>query len=118
MEESIFNIEPQDIKVPNLIHTYNYNFLEQFNYNINHSVYYQLINSMEVFKLKNLYHYLYLRIFKINKLFPEINNLPKIKKNITEEELNQLFYNYIDNNDTKSIIIMNGIQLYFFPKII
>ena len=118
MEESIFNIEPQDIKVPKCIHTYNYNFLDQFNYNINHSIYYQLINSMEHFKLKKLYNYLYLRTFKINKQFPEVNYLPKVKKNINEEELNQLFYNYIDNDDIKSIIIMNGIQLFFFPKII
>ena len=76
-----------------------------------------------LFKLKNVYNFIYLRTYKINRMSEGyIDILPKKDGRISGEEINTLFNNYIkhENEKTKyihAIIIMNGIQLYFFPSI-
>ena len=102
-----------------------YNFLKflKVDYDINDINYYDLLNSLDTFKLKNLYRFLYLRTHKINKeTNGTIVNLKKKDGKISGEELNEYLNNYINPSETgfiliNAIIIMNGIQLYFFPNI-
>jgi len=106
--ESIYNIHPCSIKELKEKNSYNYDFLSnEYAY-----VYYNLINSLDDFKIKNLYRFLYLRILKINKKFNNIDLLP-LKKEIVNSEFNEIMKEYIDSSFLKDIIIINGIQLYF-----
>lgn len=116
---SVFNIEPDKIKVRGINNYFKYNFLNYIDRNINIEKYYDLLNSLETFKLKNVYNFIYLRTHKLNlKTNGKIEKLDKID-NISCEELDRNLTNYI-NSDSKlvnSIIIMNSIQLYFYPII-
>ena len=78
-------------------------------------VYYDILNNLEDFKLKNIYNFIYKRI---NYLDNQNNNLPKlnIKDNINSIILNNYLNDYINNNKAKGVIIMNLIQLYFHPN--
>lgn len=117
---SVFNIEPDKIKVKDKNNNFKYNFLDFIDINIYIEKYYDLLNSLDTFKLKNIYNFMYLRTHKLNlKTNGKIEKLEKIDNNITCEQLNRTLTNYI-NSDYKlvnSIIIMNSIQLYFYPRI-
>ena len=121
---SVLNIEPNNIVIKEIKEDIIYNFLESLNgeYHIDINKYYDILNTSNIFKLKNIYQFLYLRIYKIIRKGYTIDPLPKKNKKISGEELNQYLYDYINQNDgvnrlINSIIIMNGIQLYFFPHI-
>ena len=114
--ESVFNINPDNIKVLPLKNHFNYTFLDAET-DINIKPYYDLINSYEDYKIKNIYNFLFLRSLKINRKFNEINEMILNKGDISSETLNDLLNNYINNDILKAIIVMNGIQLYFYPKI-
>lgn len=90
----------------------NYNFLNYINIS-NKDVYYDILNNIEDFKLKNIYNYIYKRIFFLEKNI----NIPKlnIQENITPLLLNKYLNDYINNDIVKSIIIMNSIQQYYYP---
>ena len=115
---SVFNMEPNNIKEPYKVSDYRYTFLDNSmsKYNIKYSVYYKLINSLETFKLLNIYQFIYIRLFKLNRKFDSVDMILK-KERITPEEFDIIMNKYIHNDLLKSIIIMNSIQLYFFPKI-
>tara|TARA_B100000575_G_C23131304_1_gene656283 strand:- start:1079 stop:1447 length:369 start_codon:yes stop_codon:yes gene_type:complete len=117
---SVFNIEPDKIKVKDKNNNFKYNFLDFIDINIYIEKYYDLLNSLDTFKLKNIYNFMYLRTHKLHlKTNGKIEKLEKIDNNITCEQLNRTLTNYI-NSDYKlvnSIIIMNSIQLYFYPRI-
>lgn len=117
---SVFNIEPDKIKVRGVNNNFKYNFLDFIDRNIYIEKYYDLLNSLDTFKLKNVYNFIYLRTHKLHqKTNGKIEKLEKIDNNITNEELDRTLTNYI-NSDYKlvnSIIIMNSIQLYFYPRI-
>ena len=115
--ESVFNINPDNIKVLSLKNHFNYTFLDVIEVDINIKPYYDLINSYEDYKIKNIYNFLFLRSLKMNKEFNEINEMILNKGDISSETLNDLLNNYINNDILKAIIVMNGIQLYFYPKI-
>ena len=106
--ESVYNIHPLTIKSLKTKEDYNYDFLS----NEYKHVYYNLINSLDKFKLKNLYRFLYLRICKINKKFNQIDLIP-VKKEITPEDFNKTMKFFINSSLLKEIIIINGIQIYF-----
>ena len=57
---SVFNIEPNNLTIKDVISDYNFNFLDPIkeDYNINYEKYYQLLNSMLDFKMKNIYHFI------------------------------------------------------------
>ena len=116
----VFNIEPEKIKVKDINNNFKYNFLDFIDINICIEKYYDLLNSLDTFKLKNIYNFMYLRTHKLHlKTNEKIEKLEKIDNNITCEKLNRTLTNYI-NSDYKlvnSIIIMNSIQLYFYPRI-
>ena len=107
--ESVYNIHPLKFKYLREIDHYNYDFLK----NEYSSSYYNLLNSLEDYKLLNIYRFLYLRILKINREYNEIQLLPLVKKKITCEEFNNIMNNFINHNIIKEIIILNSIQVYF-----
>tara|TARA_Y100001936_G_C16032983_1_gene646761 strand:+ start:436 stop:798 length:363 start_codon:yes stop_codon:yes gene_type:complete len=117
MKESVLNIEPNELIIKEKREETVYNFLDflKNSYNIDINKYYDILNSIDEFKVKNVYNYLYFRIQKICRV-SNINNLKKIDGRISGEELNNGLNEYIKSK-LHAIIIMNGIQLYFYPNI-
>jgi hypothetical protein len=77
-------------------------------------VYYDILNNLEDFKLKNLYNFIYKRINyfdKQNNILPILN----IKDDINPTNLNNYLNDYINESKTNGVIIMNLIQLYLHP---
>ena len=63
--ESVYNIHPLKIKPLIEKNNFNYDFLSnEYAY-----VYYNLINSLEDYKFKNLYRFLYLKLLKMSYLY-------------------------------------------------
>ena len=123
---SVLNIEPDHLIIRSIIkEDIRYDFLKflKDKYNIKDIHYYNLLNSLDTFKLKNIYRYLYLRTYKISgKINGKMIPLKKKEGKISGEELNEYLNKHINPTGTEpilihSIIIMNGIQLYFFPQI-
>ena len=111
--ESVFNIEPNELNVRDKINDFRYNFLDTIDICNNYKeIYYDIINSYSTFKIKNIYNFIYLRIYKLNKLFDEIDLIEKYTGKITPEVFNTQLKNYINGNIIKAIIIMNSIQIY------
>ena len=110
MEISVFNIHPNEIIIPKIINTIQYSFLDHLD-TINIEPYYSLLNTIEDFRIKNVYHFLYLRSILINKKFP---SFPTMNKNY--EDFNETLKEYINNDLAKTIVIINGIQQYFIPR--
>ena len=96
------------------------NFNNEYNF-LNHikidkrEVYYDILNNLEDYKLKNIYNFIYNRIDYLDN---NNNNLPKlnIKDNIYPIIFNDNLNNYIKNDIVKGIIIMNLIQIYYYPN--
>ena len=101
------------------IHTINdHNFTFLDNIDIKVSNYYNIVNSYEEYKIKNLYKFLYDRILLLNKHY-NITLMKKIhiSKKMSYNNFNDLLLNYIDNDNILSIIIINSIQQYYYPLI-
>tara|TARA_B100001059_G_C17814607_1_gene574357 strand:+ start:1020 stop:1358 length:339 start_codon:yes stop_codon:yes gene_type:complete len=100
----------------NTIHDYNFTFLD--NINIKTLDYYNIINSYEEFKIKNIYKYLYDRILLLNKYY-DIKLMKKIhiSDKISYNNFNDLLSTYIGNDKMLSIIIINSLQQYYHPSI-
>ena len=113
MENSVFNIDPDNIKSRKQIHNYNYTFLNDI-LTINVQKYYQLISSIELFKIKNVYNFLFLRSLKLYDDFSTRRMKPH-KYIQTHKEFNQELLEYIQKEKIYLIIIMNGIQQFFIP---
>ena len=116
---SVFKIHPQElkkkllyinyIKIDNLKKSYNFLDVIHSNYDIDISVYYEVIDMIEEFKLKNLLYFMNLRLLKINKKIDyDLNNL-------NHNEINEILKNFVDNDIVLSIIIMNLIGHYIYP---
>ena len=115
---SIFNIDPNNVKLKNIHHQNNYhdyNFLNHLKKTIKVTFYYDLLKSINSFKLNSLYQFLFLRIIKINKKFNEIDLLTCDFKITDSIKLNEILNEYINNDILKSILIINSIQQYFIP---
>ena len=120
MTESVLNIEPNEFIIKEQKEEMVYNFLDflKNSYNIDINKYYDILNSIDEFKIKNVYTYLYLRIQKISRMSNNyITNLKKIDGRVSGEELNNSLNEYIKSKKLQAIIIMNGIQSYFYPNI-
>ena len=111
IHESVFNIEPENLIIPNLKSDFNYDFLDFLT--IDPKNYYYLLNSYDEFKLKNIYQFLYLRSLKINRKYQKIEKMNHNKDFIKPKDLNNLLNNYIQKDILKSIFIINSIQLYY-----
>jgi len=112
--ESHLNINPENINDPNKKYEYNYDFLNGI-FTIDITPYYSLIRSRELYKLKNLYNYIYLRLLKINLKYSRI---PKIKNNKyikCPKEFNMILRKYINKDKLRAVIIMNSIQQFYIP---
>lgn len=115
MDNNALNILPEEIKERVRKYNYKYTFLDDiYGINININKYYQLILSDDLFQLKNLYNYLFLRSLKLNKKFftREMDHNKYIN---SSEEFNKELINYIQKEKVYAIIIINGIQQYFIP---
>ena len=109
--ESVFNIEPTELNVRRIIHDYQYDFFHTIDIS-NKEIYYDIINSYSTFKIKNIYNFIYLRIYKLNKLFDKVDLIERYNGKITPEIFNNQLKDYINDNIIKAIIIMNSIQIY------
>tara|TARA_B110000495_G_C23012793_1_gene599281 strand:+ start:1663 stop:2010 length:348 start_codon:yes stop_codon:yes gene_type:complete len=112
---SVFNIEPHHLIVKetnnrNIRNDYEYDFLN--NEKFQSFPYYGIINTYDNYKLINIYHSIFLRLFKIHKIYPEIKLMNKIENKITPEEFNKSLKEYINGNLISMIIIANAIQIY------
>ena len=114
---SVFKLHPEDLK-KKMIYLYNlddnlkihFTFLDKIKekYDINVLIYYSIIDSIEEFKLKNIFYFINLRLKNIGE---------KIHYNIVDRSnINDIFNNYINDSDVKSIMIMNFIQQYIYPQ--
>ena len=106
---SIFFTEPSHVNV-NSHNNYQYNFLSSEKFSSSH--FYDIINSHETYKLKNIYYFIYLRLFKINKSHPEINKLLKNEGCIDEYTFNKLIKDFIGGDELYKIIVANAILIY------
>lgn len=99
----------------NSTNDYNFNFLDNIEVDI--SYYYNIINSYEEFKLKNIYKFIYNRILKLSELY-DIKKMKNLKnRRISFFKFNQLLNEYIDNDKILSIIIINSISQYYNPDL-
>mgnify|MGYP001437495804 CR=1 FL=1 len=111
--ESVFNIHPDELQKKydylKIIKNKNFDFLDiiKEKYNVNVSIYYNIINSTEEFKLKNIFYFINLRLQKINL---SINY-----ENVSYGNINEIFNNFIKKDIVKSIMIMNLLQGYIHP---
>jgi hypothetical protein len=106
------NIDTNKYQSIKKINSYNYTFLNNLsNNNVNINIFYDILNSYEIYKLKNIYNFLYKRIFKLDI---ENINYKNTLNNINSDELDSLLSDYIDT-DIKLIVIMNSIQQYYHP---
>ena len=116
---SVFKIHPQElrkkllyinyIRTDNLKHSYNFLDIIHSKYDININIYYQVIDAIEEFKLKNLFYFMNLRLSKINKKIDyDLNYL-------NHNKINEILNNFIENDIILSIIIMNLIGHYIYP---
>ena len=115
MSVSVFRMHPDDLykkmKYLNYLKENNQlNFLDfvKSKYNINIEVYYDIINGIDEYKLKNLIYFFNLRLFKIDKKIDYTNNEALLS-------FNDKIKNFINNDIVNSIIIMNMIQHYIYP---
>ena len=113
MDTLVLNILPSEIHSKKIIGEYKFDFLEGASRT--NEKYYGLLLSLHTFKLGNIYNFLFLRLLKINHMFPKIRKM-KINKYIKSyDEFNQELNEYINQETLYAIIIMNGIQQYFIP---
>ena len=117
MNRFALNIDTKQLeKKVSYINNFNneYNFLNYIEIDKKY-IYYNIFNNLEDFKLKNIYNFIYKRI---NYLDNQNNTLPKlnIKDDINPTNLNNYLNDYINENKTKGVIIMNLIQLYLHPN--
>ena len=109
--ESVFNIEPENIQIRDKIQDRQYNFLDSIDLQYK-EIYYKIVSSIIDYKLKNLYRFIYLRLYSINKKYPIVNVIENVKTHISPEEFNHIIDSFINGNKRNAIIIMNSIQLY------
>jgi hypothetical protein len=96
---------------------YNFNFLN-IECGLNLKIFLYILNNYEEFKFKNIYNFIYNRIYKLSLIY-NIDNLEKINiyDYLSHEHFDQLLSNYIDNNRFKLILILNSIQQYSYPLV-
>ena len=113
--ESVFIIDINDIVINVKNHNFEYTFLDLLSEKIYIEKIYDLLKSIDEFKLKNLYYFIYLKLININKNYNEIKLLDKNNNYLTGTKFNNMISNYI-KKEFDCIILINLIILYFFPK--
>ena len=115
MNKYALNIDTKQLKKKiSYINNFNnkYTFLDHMDLD-NISIYYDILNNIEEYKLKNIYNFIYKRINYLDKN----NNLIflNIKDNINSNNFNIYLNDYINKDIIKSIFIINSIQQYYYP---
>ena len=92
---------------------FNFTFLDNYKEYFNIKVYYNIYNSLDNTKIKNLYNFIYIKSYLIkNKL--NLNNF-ELKKQIIDkpEKLDEIFNKFNHDNDiSKIIFIINSTLRY------
>ena len=105
------------------INNYNYNCFDCLEEYLDIRIYYNLLNSIEGYRSKNIWNHLILRWNNMRlELLPDGNfdksiynkkyNFMKI--NMTCEKLNDELKSFIDNDLMKGLFVINCIQNYFY----
>lgn len=96
-----------------------YNCFNILNEHININKYYDILNKLELYQINNLLNFIYIKwkkmLILINDNFKNNNykNI-SIQKNIIKiYELNNVFNNFINNDKSLAIFIINCIHLFF-----
>lgn len=106
-----------------LINNYEFNFLELLNDYSHIFIYYNLINTLEFYQLKNIWNFIVLKWNNMNRelyddkkfIKSSYNNKYKfIHDNISFTKLNSLLSSFIDNDLVKSLFVINSLQNYFY----
>ena len=112
---SVFRMHPNDLQKKMIYLNYlnkdkNFDFLDIIlkKYDINICIYYEIISGIEEFKLKNILRFFNSRLLKIDEKINYENKL-------SYGEFNEIIKDYINNDISKCIIIMNLIQHYIYP---
>lgn len=112
---SVFRMHPNELQKKMFYLNYlnkdkNFDFLNVIleKYDINIGIYYEIISGIEEFKLKNILRFFNSRLLKIDE---KINYEDKL----SYEDFNEIMKEYIDNDITKCIVILNLIQHYIYP---
>ena len=111
--DSVFCKDLNNLKYKKLNNNH-YSFLEE-NHKYDINIIYDLLNSQEDYKIRNLYRYLYLRLIKLNRIYSELGILNIYKEEIDSVTLNELMDSYINGDKIKEIIIINSILFYYYP---
>ena len=107
------------------IEDYNYTCFDTMRDYLDISIFTDYLNSIEVFKLKNIWNHIILRWIQMdhklkNKLNYKRSKYSKQKYNhihatILPEELNHLMTQFINNDHMKGLFVINCIQNYIIP---
>lgn len=111
--DSVFCKDLNNLKYKK-INNNHYSFLEK-NHKYDINIIYDLLNSQEDYKIRNLYRYLYLRLIKLNRIHSEIDVLNIYKGEMDSVTFNELMNSYINRDKIKEIIIINSILFYYYP---
>jgi len=82
----------------------------------NSYIYYSLVESLQEYKLKNLYRFIYLRILKLGNKYEIITPMEISKGFISPSSLNTLLEDYIQDNKLLAVLIIHAIHHYHYPK--
>lgn len=110
---SVFNIHPNELKIkldyltPLQSNTLTFLNIIKEKYDIDISIYYNIINYNNEFKLKNILYFMNLRLKKINMKIDY--------DNVNYENFDNIMINFINNDIVKCIIVMNLLQHYIYP---
>jgi hypothetical protein len=96
--------------------TGDYSFLDILGPNV--FIYYSLIETIEPYKLINLYRFIYLRIRKINRKYQKIPEMKLIKNSLSHQKLNELLSEYIHSDKLLATILLQSLYHYKHPKYI
>ena len=103
MESPIHTI-PKRFTFSKKIYKYNFTFLNDIFKTLSVQEYYNLILSIEMFQLKNLYNFLYLRTIKLNRKF-NTKILENNKYIDLHNDFNEILDNYIHKNKMYAFIL-------------
>jgi hypothetical protein len=114
-------------KITRNLRNTDYNFLDLLEeYNVENAIYYDYLSTIDEFKLKNIWNHVikkwnHMKLeLKDNKDFKNseyINiNYNQIHIDINDNQLNELFTEFIGCSVLKSIFICNSIYNYIFSK--
>jgi hypothetical protein len=105
------------------INNYNYDCFDLLNEYLDIRIYYNLVNSIEDHRLKNIWNHTILRWNNMRKelisdpIFEKSIYNKKydfIKINITCDKINDELKSFIDNDLMKGLFVINCIQNYFY----